>query len=53
MKEKRLFEWSCLLSALIVIPTLIVTKPQYYESGVLILLLLWLTAYLIFFKKTE
>ncbi|MCY9763171.1 hypothetical protein [Paenibacillus alvei] len=51
MKNKSLFEWCVLLSALLIIPGLITFYPQFYEWGTLILMLSWLGAYLVFFEK--
>lgn len=49
MKNKILFEWCVVLSALIFIPILIIFLPQFYPWGTLILILSWLGSYLFFF----
>jgi hypothetical protein len=49
MKIKRLFEWCVVISALTIIPGLIIFWPRYYALGTLILILFWLGAFLVFF----
>lgn len=51
MKNKSLFEWCIVLSALIIIPSLIILCPQYYERGTVVLILFWLGAYLHYFRS--
>jgi len=53
MKNKHLFEWCVVLSALIIIPILFIFWPQFYAWGTLILMLSWFGAYLVFFGKRK
>lgn len=49
MKNKRLFELCVVLSAVLIIPSLIIFCPQFYARGTVVLFLFWLGAYLSFF----